>query len=195
MKLTPEMKKAHKKGEEDAKKYLNTLKSASLDVFPMPENPGEFEKKNPKIKKARKEIRLAFQMIWDMGHDFLVVESVRDKKRQAELKDEGASTTLNSPHNHDPSHAIDIVPLENGKALWKTHTQFSYLGGVFRVVTAFLSSMHQWECIPRWGADWGGKGKTYAKTTLRDYGHFSCRDKGASGYKDKDYIDENFIII
>lgn len=48
--------------------------------------------------------------------DFLVVEGLRTKERQAYLLDAGKSRTMNSYHL--TGHAVDIAPVVNGKVSW-----------------------------------------------------------------------------
>ena len=49
--------------------------------------------------------------------DFLVVEGLRTKERQAYLLDAGKSRTMNSYHL--TGHAVDIAPIVNGKVSWE----------------------------------------------------------------------------
>ena len=48
--------------------------------------------------------------------DFTVLEGLRTKERQAQLVAKGASKTMNS--YHITGHAVDIVPLVDGKVTW-----------------------------------------------------------------------------
>jgi len=48
--------------------------------------------------------------------DFLVVEGLRTKERQAYLLDAGKSRTMNSYHL--TGHAVDIAPIVDGKVSW-----------------------------------------------------------------------------
>lgn len=48
--------------------------------------------------------------------DFLVVEGLRTKSRQAYLLDAGKSRTMNSYHL--TGHAVDIAPIVDGKVSW-----------------------------------------------------------------------------
>lgn len=48
--------------------------------------------------------------------DFVVVEGLRTKSRQAYLLDAGKSRTMNSYHL--TGHAVDIAPIVNGKVSW-----------------------------------------------------------------------------
>lgn len=53
---------------------------------------------------------------FDDGNDFIVIEGVRSKERQAELVKAGASQTLNS--RHLTGHAVDLACLVGGKPDW-----------------------------------------------------------------------------
>jgi hypothetical protein len=48
--------------------------------------------------------------------DFVVIEGLRTKARQAYLLDAGKSRTMNSYHL--TGHAVDIAPIVNGKVSW-----------------------------------------------------------------------------
>ena len=48
--------------------------------------------------------------------DFVVVEGLRTKSRQAYLLDAGKSRTMNSYHL--TGHAVDIAPIVDGKVSW-----------------------------------------------------------------------------
>ena len=48
--------------------------------------------------------------------DFLVIEGLRTKARQAYLLDAGKSRTMNSYHL--TGHAVDIAPIIDGKVSW-----------------------------------------------------------------------------
>mgnify|MGYP000679935446 CR=1 FL=1 len=49
--------------------------------------------------------------------DFMVVEGVRDLRRQRELVAKGASTTMNS--RHLTGHAVDLCAYVDGELIWK----------------------------------------------------------------------------
>lgn len=48
--------------------------------------------------------------------DFMVIEGLRSVRRQRELFRSGKSKTMNS--RHLTGHAVDIVPIINGKVSW-----------------------------------------------------------------------------
>ena len=49
--------------------------------------------------------------------DFVVIEGLRTKERQAYLLDAGKSRTMNSYHL--TGHAVDIAPIVDGKVSWE----------------------------------------------------------------------------
>jgi len=49
--------------------------------------------------------------------DFVVIEGLRTKQRQAYLLDAGKSRTMNSYHL--TGHAVDIAPIVDGKVSWE----------------------------------------------------------------------------
>lgn len=48
--------------------------------------------------------------------DFVVIEGLRTKERQAQLVAKGASKTMNS--RHLTGHAVDLAPLVDGEVRW-----------------------------------------------------------------------------
>lgn len=48
--------------------------------------------------------------------DFVVIEGLRTKERQAYLVQKGASKTMNS--RHITGHAVDLAPIVNGQISW-----------------------------------------------------------------------------
>jgi peptidoglycan L-alanyl-D-glutamate endopeptidase CwlK len=48
--------------------------------------------------------------------DFVVIEGLRTKERQAYLVQKGASKTMNS--RHITGHAVDLAPLVDGQVSW-----------------------------------------------------------------------------
>ena len=49
--------------------------------------------------------------------DFVVIEGLRTKQRQAYLLDAGKSRTMNSYHL--TGHAVDVAPIVDGKVSWE----------------------------------------------------------------------------
>jgi peptidoglycan L-alanyl-D-glutamate endopeptidase CwlK len=59
--------------------------------------------------------RVIDRALQDSPLDFVVIEGLRTKERQAQLVKQGASKTMNS--RHLTGHAVDLVPIgQNGKA-------------------------------------------------------------------------------
>ena len=76
---------------------------------------------------------------------FMVVEGVRTLERQKELKQIGATTTLNS--RHLTGHAVDLVPLVDGKVRWDWP--------LYRKLAPFIWEAAKLEKVPlEWGGDW-----------------------------------------
>ena len=88
--------------------------------------------------------------------DFIVIEGLRDKERQAQLVAQGASMTMNS--RHLTGHAVDLLPIDpadgRGKFEWPLYHQ---LAPAMKEAAESLG-------VPMvWGGDW---------TRLRDGPHF-----------------------
>lgn len=77
--------------------------------------------------------------------DFVVIEGLRDIKRQRELMKIGATRTLNS--RHLTGHAIDIAAWENGTVSW--HWPLYK-----KMSVAFKSAAEQLSVPIVWGGDW-----------------------------------------
>lgn len=77
--------------------------------------------------------------------DFMVIEGVRTKKRQAELVKSGASKTMNS--RHLTGHAVDIVPVIDGKISW----DFS---NYYPIAEAMATAAKELGVRVRWGGSW-----------------------------------------
>lgn len=76
---------------------------------------------------------------------FIVVEGLRTLTRQKELLKAGATTILNS--RHITGHAVDIVPIVNGKARWDWP--------LYRKLAPFVFAAAKAEKVPvEWGGDW-----------------------------------------
>ena len=80
--------------------------------------------------------------------DFLVVEGLRTKERQAYLLDAGKSRTMNSYHL--TGHAVDIAPIIEGKVSW----EWKY----FHILN---EAMHQAAKELDVKLTWGGSWKTF----------------------------------
>ncbi len=77
--------------------------------------------------------------------DFMVVEGLRTLERQKQLKAAGASTILNS--RHITGHAVDIVPMLDGKARWDWPM-------FHRLAPFVLKAAKQVGVRVEWGGDW-----------------------------------------
>lgn len=84
--------------------------------------------------------------------DFMVLEGLRTKTRQAELVRKGASKTMNSKHL--TGHAVDIVPLINGKVSWDFNHYYPLAKAMSQAATELNVNV-------RWGGAWTNvKGKS-----------------------------------
>ena len=77
--------------------------------------------------------------------DFMVVEGLRTRDRQAELLKAGASQTMNS--RHLTGHAVDLAPIVGGQLRWD-FPLFDPIGKAMKEAAAFYSV----KII--WGGDW-----------------------------------------
>ena len=76
---------------------------------------------------------------------FIVVEGLRTLERQRQLKAVGATKILNS--RHITGHAVDLVPLVDGKARWDWP--------LYRKLAPFVWVAARAEHVPlEWGGDW-----------------------------------------
>lgn len=78
--------------------------------------------------------------------DFMVVEGLRTKAKQAEYVKKGASQTMNSKHL--TGDAVDIVPYVNGKADWDNWDN------IFKMTTAMQKAAQELGVPIRWGGAW-----------------------------------------
>lgn len=86
--------------------------------------------------------------------DFKVIEGCRTLERQRELVKVGASQTLNS--RHLTGHAVDIVPLPDGKISW----EWKYF---YPMADAMKRAAAELKIAVEWGGNW---------TTFKDGPHF-----------------------
>lgn len=77
--------------------------------------------------------------------DFAVIEGLRTKARQRELLKKGATRTLNS--RHLTGHAVDIVPIVDGKISW----DFNYY---YPLAKAMARAASELGVRIRWGGAW-----------------------------------------
>lgn len=101
--------------------------------------------------------------------DFVVIEGLRTKERQAILVKQGASKTMNS--RHITGHAIDIVPFvpERGGIVW----DWPYY---IKLAAAVKQAANELKIPIRWGGTWtentnGWETKNLSKT-FPDGPHF-----------------------
>lgn len=89
--------------------------------------------------------------------DFMVVEGLRTRAKQAEYVKKGASQTMNSKHL--TGDAVDIVPYVNGKADWDNWDH------IFTMTTAMQKAAIELGVNVRWGGAWvtlnGSSGTPY----------------------------------
>lgn len=85
--------------------------------------------------------------------DFVVIEGLRTKERQAYLVEKGASKTMNS--RHITGHAVDIAPIINGKVSWEWKD-------FYPVIDAMRQAAKELDVPVVHGADW---------TTFKDGPH------------------------
>ena len=78
--------------------------------------------------------------------DFMVVEGLRTKAKQAEYVRKGASQTMNSKHL--TGDAVDIVPYVNGKADWNDWNN------IFAMTVAMQKAAQELGVNVRWGGAW-----------------------------------------
>jgi peptidoglycan LD-endopeptidase CwlK len=88
--------------------------------------------------------------------DFIVIEGLRTRERQAELVRQGASRTMNS--RHLTGHAVDLLPIDpadgRGKFDWPLY---------HRLAPAVKTAADRLGVSITWGGDW---------TRFRDGPHF-----------------------
>lgn len=92
--------------------------------------------------------------------DFVVIEGLRTRERQAQLVAQGASKTMNS--RHITGHAVDLVPIgPNGKAAfdWPLY---------HRLAPAVKEAAQEIGVALDWGGDW---------TSFKDGPHFELDRK------------------
>ena len=76
---------------------------------------------------------------------FAVAEGLRTLERQKQLKAAGATRILNS--RHITGHAVDLVPLVDGKARWDWP--------LYPRLAPFIRAAARAEAVPlEWGGDW-----------------------------------------
>lgn len=81
--------------------------------------------------------------------DFIVIEGMRTKERQAQLFKQGATKTLNS--RHLTGHAVDIVPYPLD---WNDTAAFG------KLAKAMFAAAKELKVTIRWGGDWNRNGRS-----------------------------------
>lgn len=77
--------------------------------------------------------------------DFVVIEGLRTKERQRELLQKGATKTMNS--RHLTGHAVDIVPIVDGKVSWNFNHYYP-------IAEAMATAADELGVRVRWGGSW-----------------------------------------
>lgn len=80
-------------------------------------------------------------------YDFMVVEGLRTKEKQAEYVKKGVSKTMNSYHL--TGHAVDLAPLENGAIDWENKK-----GQFDSVAKAMMQAAKELGIKVEWGGMW-----------------------------------------
>lgn len=89
----------------------------------------------------------------DSPIDFVVIEGLRTKARQAELYAKGASKTLKS--RHITGHAVDLVPLLDLDNDGQIETQEMFNWPLMRKLAPHIKAAAKAIHIPiEWGGDW-----------------------------------------
>ncbi len=90
--------------------------------------------------------RVVERAIFISDVDFMVVEGLRTRAKQAEYVRKGASQTMNSKHL--TGDAVDIVPYVNGKADWDNWNH------IFTMTTAMQKAAQELGVPIKWGGAW-----------------------------------------
>mgnify|MGYP003336761208 CR=1 FL=1 len=77
--------------------------------------------------------------------DFIVVEGLRTKERQAYLVEKGASKTMNS--RHITGHAVDLAPIVDNKVSWDWKH-------FYPLAEAVKQAAKEVKVAVEWGGDW-----------------------------------------
>ena len=80
--------------------------------------------------------------------DFVVIEGLRTKSRQAYLLDAGKSRTMNSYHL--TGHAVDIAPIVDGKVSWDWKHYYPLADAMMEAAKELNVKI-----------EWGGRWKTF----------------------------------
>lgn len=113
-------------------------------------------------------VKVAHRALEISEADFVVIEGVRSKSRQVELKASGASQTLNS--RHITGHAVDLLPYTPGRDPWKASREFK------QISVAMFKAADELGVAIRWGGDWNENGRSDDEK-FYDGPHFELRRK------------------
>lgn len=107
--------------------------------------------------------------------DFGIAEGHRSIERQKELfadkKSKIDGVNKLSKHNHEPSMAVDIYPVVNGRVDYSLHT-CCYLAGVIQAASNYLDLNLRLSHIVRWGGNWDQDGELITDQKFQDLVHF-----------------------
>lgn len=95
-------------------------------------------------------------MLWS-DQDFTVFDGIRTEDEQRHNVRRGVSWTMESKHLPQPDglgHAVDLVPLINGKARWDSMTAFKELGHRMREAAEHHGVSIIWGAHKEHGGDW-----------------------------------------
>lgn len=90
-------------------------------------------------------VRVVLRAIEITSQDFAVLDGLRTIEEQTALVASGASKTMDS--RHLTGHAVDLVPVVNGKLRWE-------IGPCCAIAEAVRSAAQQCGVQVRWGGDW-----------------------------------------
>lgn len=144
----------------------------------------QFLEAHPKMKRARKELRWTMMALWEMNLSFLCYYSYRTCEKQKKYYSEGKSKINQcvegdpanpGMHNHDPSNAVDCVPIKGTEAQWSDRQQMAFMAGGFRLLHCTLANQHGWTTAFRWGGDWD-RDKYVNSKGFRDPFHYELRN-------------------
>ena len=97
--------------------------------------------------------RVLDRALKDSPIDFVIIEGLRTKERQAQLVAKGASTTMNS--RHITGHAVDICPLLDLDKDGKIETEEMFSWPLMAKLNAHIAAAAAAERVPlTWGGLW-----------------------------------------
>ena len=115
-------------------------------------------------------------------YDFMVVEGLRTKEKQAEYVKKGVSKTMNSYHL--TGHAVDLAPLENGAIDWENKK-----GQFDSVAKAMMQAAKELGVKVEWGGVWDKNMAEYDNPQQESLSYVKRqRSKGLSAFIDKPHF-------